>query len=82
VNGIVASEERVQSGFEDVAVAVAPRRELPSQDVALLEDDGFTAGVGEIFCGGEPSRAAADDQRFIARVRSVGAFGFGRDEQS
>ena len=48
---VVAAEERVQARFEDVAVAVAPRRELAAQDRALFQDKRGAAGIGEVLGG-------------------------------
>jgi hypothetical protein len=38
VERVVAPEKCVQTCFEDIAVAVAPRRKLPAEDGTLLED--------------------------------------------
>jgi len=58
----IATEERVQSRLEPVAVAVAPRRQLAAGDVALLDDERGLAGVGKILGGGESGRACPDDE--------------------
>jgi len=50
----IATEERVQSRLEPVAVAVG--------DVALLDDERGLAGVGKILGGGESGRACPDDE--------------------
>jgi hypothetical protein len=72
VDGVVTAEERVQAGFENIAVAVAPGGKLSAQDVAFFENDCRPSGVGEILGGGEPRGAPADDERV----------GIGRDEQT
>ncbi len=43
----VTAEDRVQPGLEDVAVAVAPRRQLAAQNRPLLEHHGAATLVGE-----------------------------------
>jgi hypothetical protein len=63
VHGVVAAEERVQARLEDVAVAVAPRRQLAAEDRPLLEDERGPPGIRQIFGRGKARRAAADDDR-------------------
>jgi hypothetical protein len=82
MDGVVPAEKRVQPRFKNVPSAVSPRRKLAAEHVAFLEDRGRPAGIGQIFCGGEPCRAAADDKGIVAVTRSTRNFGFGREEQN
>ena len=59
----VTAEDRVQAGLEDVAVAVAPRRQLAAQDRPLLEHQRGAPRVGEEPGRSQACRSAADDQR-------------------
>jgi len=52
----------MQARLEPIAIPVAPRRKLAAGDVALFDDQRRLAGVGEIFRGGEPGGARADDE--------------------
>jgi hypothetical protein len=46
VDRIVSAEERMQTGLEDITVAVAPRREFSAKDVPFFQDGGAAAGIG------------------------------------
>jgi hypothetical protein len=59
---IVAAEECVQPGLEPIAVAVAPGGEFAARDIALLENEGALARVGEEFRGREARWSRADDE--------------------
>jgi hypothetical protein len=52
----------VQARLEPVPVAVAPRRELSTGDIAFLEDQGGLADVREIFRGRKPGGSGPDDE--------------------
>ena len=58
----VAAKERVQAGFEPIAVAVAPRREFSTSDIAFLEDQRRLAGIREILRGGKTGGTRPDDK--------------------
>ena len=51
VDGVVTAEKRVQAGFEDIAVPIAPRGELAAQNRPLLQDERGAPGVGEVLGG-------------------------------
>jgi hypothetical protein len=52
----------MQAALEPVAVAVAPRGELAARDVALLDDDGALAGVGQVLRCCQSGGTGPDDQ--------------------
>jgi hypothetical protein len=87
MKAVIPAEKRVQPGFENVSVAVAPRRQLAAQNVALFEQRGAPAGVGEILRCGKPGRSTADDERIVPGARTgrrveAAAWGIGRNEQN
>jgi len=82
MNGIIPAKKRMQTGFENIAVAIAPRREFSAQHTALLEHGRCAARVGQIFCGREPGWTAADNERLIADIPRTNCFAFGGEVQN
>jgi len=46
MDGVIPTEERVQTRFEDIAIPVTPRGKLAAQDAAFFENGRRPAGVG------------------------------------
>jgi hypothetical protein len=86
VKEVVSAEKRMQTGFEDISVAISPRRKFSAENIALFQHDGTAAGIGKIFRGGEPRRASTNDDGARTGIRCVasaraGAGRVSRDEQ-
>jgi hypothetical protein len=52
----------MQPRLEPVTIAVAPRREFSTSDIAFFEDQRRLAGIREIFRGGKTGGTRPDDE--------------------